>query len=417
MNTRLATLTFLSILSCQAIRADDWPQFLGPQRNGICNETGLIAKFPDSGPDIVWRTPLGVGMSGVAIANGTVFTTYQDDQQQYTVALDAATGKKLWQVDVSPTYKNSMGNGPRATPTVDNGTVYVFTGEGILAALNAKDGKILWSANTLKLVGGKPADYGMSSSPLVTKDGVVVHVGATNGCVACFGAKTGERKWTAGKEFAGYSSPILATLAGRQQIVALVGSEVLGIDPVDGTVLWKYWFDTEYNCNTANPVVIDDSTLLISAGENHGSVILKITTSDGKFAVAEGWNSPGNDSVLRAEWQTPILGSGGLIYGLDNIGSAGPITNLVCVRATDGEQLWIQKRFGKGNLVAADGKLFMTTMQGEVVIGKAEPNGYKETARATVIGMTRQAPAIANGMLYVRDDKDVVCINVRAKQN
>lgn len=417
MTTRLATLTFLFLLSRQASHADDWPQFLGPQRNGICSETGLTGRFPDSGPDIVWRTPLGVGMSGVAIANGTAFTTYQDDQKQYTVALDATTGKKLWQVDVSPTYENSMGNGPRATPTVNDSTVYVFTGEGILAALNAQDGKILWSADTLKLVDGKPADYGMSSSPLVTKDGVVVHVGATNGCVVCFDARTGQKKWTAGNAPAGYSSPVLATLAGREQILALAGSEVLGIDPVDGTVLWKYRFETEYNCNTANPVVVDDSTLLISAGENHGSVILKITVNDGNFSVAEGWNSPGKDSVLRAEWQTPILGSGGLLFGLDNIGNAGPITNLVCVRATDGEQLWIQKRFGKGNLVAADGKLFMTTMRGEVVIGKADSNGYQETARATVIGMTRQAPSIANGMLYVRDDREVVCIDVRAKQD
>lgn len=416
MKKHIATLSIWLAATCGPLTAGDWPGFLGLDRNGICTETGLISEFPESGPEILWRTPLGVGMSGIAVVDGVAFTTWQDTQHQYAVALDAVTGKQIWKVQVSANYKNSMGNGPRATPTVSNGTVYVFSGEGILTALNAADGKAVWSTDTMKSVGGRPAEYGMASSPLVTKDAVIVHVGSTKGCVACFDAKSGDVKWTAGNESAGYSSPILATLAGKSQIVALVGAEVLGLDPSDGSTLWKYRFQTEYNCNTANPLVIDGSTVLISAGENHGSVILKITNDGGQFSVAEGWSSFGKDSVLRAEWQTPILTGDGLLYGLDNIGSAGPITNLVCVQAADGKQLWNQKRFGKSNLVAADGKLFMTTMKGEVVIGTATANGYKETARATVIGMTRQAPAIANGKLYIRDDKEVVCINIQSNK-
>lgn len=414
MHYALPTICLAALCTFNAACADDWPQFLGANRDGKSAEKGLISEFPADGPEVLWRTPLGVGLSGVAIADGMAFTMFQDDTKQYVVAVDAITGKKKWQVNVSPVYENSMGNGPRATPTVVDGTVFVYTGEGVLAAIGAADGIVKWSVNTVKTTGGKPSDYGMASSPLVLDSGVVVHVGASNGCVCCFHKETGAKIWTAGDELAGYSSPIVATLAGRQQIVALVGPEVLAIDPVDGQTLWTYAFETEYNCNTANPVVLDGSSILISAGENHGSAILKVTADGENLNVAEAWTSLGKSSVLRAEWQTPALAET-VVYGLDNIGSAGPITNLVCVRVSDGKQLWMEKRFGKSNFVMADGKLFITTMRGELVIGEVSPAGYKETSKAALIGMTRQAPAIANGKLYIRDDKELVCVNVSAK--
>ena len=358
--------------------AADSPQFLGANRNGICTETGLISTFPKEGPEVVWKMLLGVGMSGLAIADGTVYTMTQNEADQMVVALNAATGEKKWETKISEAYENEMGHGPRATPTVHAGVVYTFSGEGLLTALKADDGSIIWNANVVKQLLGKTADYGMASSPL-----------------------------------AGYSSPILATLAGKQQVVAFTGNTVFGIDSVYGTQLWSYEFETEYNCNTASPVVLDEKSLLISAGENHGSAVLKITADGDQFSVEEGWTSLGVESVLRAEWQTPVLVDGH-IFGLDNIGSAGQVTNLVCVRASDGEQLWNEKRFGKANIIYADGKLFFTTMRGEIGIVTASTEAFEETARYVTTDRTRQAPVIVNGKLYVRDDSGIVCINVKA---
>lgn len=410
-------LIFTTVLSwCLNLAADDWPQFLGPQRNGISAETELISELPEDGPKIVWRAKLGTGMSGVAVSDGTVYTLYQDEEQQYVVALDEKTGKEKWKTEVAPAFENAMGNGPRATPTVIDNTVCVFTGNGVLAALTVKKGKVKWKIDTLQDLSSRPADYGMSSSPLIVDGTVVVQAGSPNGNVVGYDLKSGKRNWVVDHGLSGYSSPVLMEIGGTKQIVAFVGAAVLGISPDGGKQLWKYNFETDYNCNTASPVQLDDSSLLISAGENHGSAILKPTKTGDDWKVEETWSSFGKDSVLRAEWQTPVLADGHL-YGLDNVGSAGPITNLVCVKAADGKQVWSQPRFGKSNLTYADGKLFLSTIRGELAIVAATPEEFQETARAVVLeGMTRQAPVIANGRLYLRDDNEVVCIDVQKKK-
>jgi outer membrane protein assembly factor BamB len=205
----------------------------------------------------------------------------------------------------------------------------------------------------------------------------------------------------------------MMNFGGTKQIVSFIGAAVVGIAPADGLELWNHAFETEYGCNIAVPRQLNDSSLLISSGENHGSAILKVTASGDTWLVEEAWTSFGKGSVLRSEWQTPVE-TNGYLFGMDNIGSAGPITNLVCVNIASGKQVWIKKRFGKSNLTLADGKLFISTMNGELVIVKAVEGGFQETARATVLGMTRQAPVIANGQLYLRDDNEVVCIDIRS---
>lgn len=410
----VCTFSLTVLLQNSKLAADDWPQFLGPNRNGISAETKLVETFPKEGPEILWRLPLGVGMSNLAVSGGQAFTLYQNEESQLLTAIDVKTGKQVWEVVIAPAYENAMGNGPRATPAVKDGVVYAFSGEGVLVAADTKTGKLAWAVNAAKELYGKVMDYGMASSPLVIGDNVVVQPGSHRGTVAAFNIKDGKLVWAAANGNAGYSSPIVATLAGKEQIVALAGAEVLGIDPADGTVLWKHDFETEYDCNTATPLILDESTLLVSAGENHGSAILKITETDGTLTATSEWESIGKDSILRAEWQTPVV-SDGHLYGFDNMGSAGPITNFVCVRLSDQEQVWKEDRYGKCNLILADGKLFISTMRGELVIAKASAKAYEETGRAVIFGMTRQAPVIADGKLYLRDDKEVVCINVQAK--
>jgi outer membrane protein assembly factor BamB len=409
-------LLFAGIISLagQHANGDDWAQFLGPLRNGTSAEKNLIISWPADGPKVVWRTPLGVSMSGVAVANGAAFTMFQDETSQFVVCLNAADGKERWRTPVAPVFENAMGHGPRATPTVADGHVFAFTGEGILAALKADDGKLLWSVDVPKSLKGQPNEYGVSCSPLVTDGLVVIHSGTSSAAVSAFKIADGKLAWQAGKGNAGYSSPVLMTLGGVAQIVSLTAAGAMGLEPASGKQLWSFPYPTEYDCNTASPVQLDDQHILISAGENHGSVIVALVAGKSGTTAESVWLSFGNDSQLRAEWQTPVIHDGH-VYGLDNQGSAGPITNLVCVRLKDHKTMWQKNRFGKSNLILADGKLFLTTMEGEVVIVEASPEKFRELGRATIMETTRQAPALANGHLFVRDDKDVICINVIEK--
>ena len=278
--------------------------------------------------------------------------------------------------------------------------MFAFTGEGVLAALDVADGRVLWSHNTVKELAGQPAEYGMACSPLVVGTRVVVTVGAPNATVAAYDIESGKLAWTVGNESTGYSSPALLQVGGRKQIVVHSGSAVLGIDPMSGALLWRHPYVTDFNCNIATPIAIDDK-VFISSGENHGCALLALKPSGDAFDVGQVWSSFGPKSVLRNEWQTSIL-LDGYLYGMDNIGGAGPVTHLTCLDARTGNRVWRETRFGKGNLIAADGKLFMSTLKGELVVARASSSGYDEIGRKIVIGPTRQAPALANGLLYLR---------------
>lgn len=402
-----------TIASSNEKSAGEWPQFLGPQRNGLSLETGLSDRWPTGGPEEIWRVPGGIGMSGLAISRGHVLTLVQREGKQWLISLDAKSGESIWQTELAPEYRNPMGNGPRATPTIAGDHVFVFTGEGLLSAHRFQDGKQLWSQQVIKKLGNKEAEYGMASSPLVVGNQVVVIAGAAKGTLVAFDVKSGEQTWAAGSDPAGYSSPTLLKVGGREQIVSFTGSSAIGVDSAKGSVLWRYPFETNYDCNIALPLEIGGQVFL-SSGENHGSVLLAVKPQGNRFDTSEVWSSFGSKSVLRNEWQTSLLLDGHL-YGMDNVGGAGPVTHLTCINAQTGERKWQEARFGKGNLIAADGKLFISTMKGEIVLVRATPDRYEELGRATILGSTRQAPALSNGRLFIRDDKEIVCINVRQK--
>jgi len=200
-------------------------------------------------------------------------------------------------------------------------------------------------------------------------------------------------------------------VAGQPQLVAYTGNSLLGINPQSGAVLWRYPYVTNFECNIATPLSIKGRVFL-SSGENHGSVLLNVKRAGDRFATEEVWSSQGPRSVLRNEWQTSIL-LGDYLYGWDNVGGAGPITHLTCIKAATGERVWQERRFGKGNMIAAEGKLLMTTFAGEFVLARATPDSYEELGRAKVLESTRQAPALANGLLYLRDNNDILCLDVR----
>lgn len=399
---------------CRTAEAEDWPQFLGSGRNGICSETGLISEFPAAGPELLWKQPLGVGMSSVAVSEGLAVTLFQDGTSQYVAAFDVSQGTPKWQTAVAPAFQNAMGNGPRATPTIAAGLVHVYTGEGVLAQLDFETGKLNWTVNVPRSLGGRPAEYGVACSPVVTEELVIVQAGCPQAATAAWKISDGQLQWKSGSAKSGYASPLLTTLAGREQLVVFNAAGAAGLDPASGQQFWNFPFPTEYDCNTATPVRLTNQQLLISAGENHGSVLLQIEKQGTEMAATSVWSSLGTDSQLRAEWQTPVVHDG-YLYALDNQGSAGPITNLVCIRLSDRTTMWKKSRFGKSNLILADGKLWISTMKGELVLAMASPESYQELARCTLIETTRQAPVISNGRLYLRDDHELLCLKVTAK--
>lgn len=390
--------------------ADEWPGFLGARRDGISDEKGLIDAIPADGPKTIWRVPGGVGMSAVAVADGLAITSWNDNGKQWLVALDAATGKEAWKTPLNAAYENGQGNGPRATPTIAGERVFAFSGEGILVAVSRTEGKILWQVDAVGDAEAKPSDYGMASSPLVVAEQVIVHVGGATGAIAAFSIADGKPVWKASAGSAGYSSPTLLAIDGMETIVSVTGTEVVGLRPGSGKELWRFPFETDFGCNTATPIVVDGG-VFVSAGENQGSVLIDLEPEGDRYAPRARWESLGPKSLMRNEWQTSIV-IGDHLYGFDNVGAAGPVTHLVCLEAKTGREAWRKSRFGKGNMVFADGKLWITTFEGELVLARATPEGYEELGRAELLGRTRQTLTIAGGRGYIRDDREVLCIGL-----
>jgi outer membrane protein assembly factor BamB len=396
--------------ACLHGEAPSWPQFLGPNRDGLATEKGLASKWTANGPEVLWRAKGGIGMSGIAVADNLAVTMWNSDAGQVVVALNSQSGDQIWLTPVAREYENSMGNGPRATPTISGDRVYAYTGDGILVCLHLADGKVIWTKNVVGGVGAKAAEYGMACSPLIVGDLVIVTAGGDGSAVVAMDASTGDVRWKAVDGAAAYSSPALLMITGETQVVAFTGSGVSGISPAEGAVLWHYPFKTPYDCNTVTPISVEGK-VFISSGENHGCVMLEVTKAGGSYKVEEVWSSIQVKSVMRNEWQTSAYVDGHL-YGFDNVGSAGPTTHLTCVNAQTGETVWRENRFGKGNMVAADGKLWMTTMEGEFVVAEATTSRYIELGRKKLFGKTRQSPSIAGGKAYVRDDAEVVCLKI-----
>lgn len=411
----LVVCLIFAVGSTQTNAAEGWFQFLGPHRDGIADDKNLADEFPSAGPTQVWKVGGGVGSSGIVVADSKAITLVQKQGRQWAVALDIKAGKQVWQADLAPAYKNQMGDGPRSTPAISGNTVFVFTGQGILIALSLDTGIEVWRNDLIKSFDATIADYGMACSPLVLDDRVILTVGADKATVVALDIANGKTIWTAGENYgAGYSSPSLRKVGGKDQIIAFHGNGAMGIEPATGKLLWEHEYTTDFNCNIATPLAVDGGVFL-SAGENHGSVLLDLKPAGDTFQATPRWSSNGTKSIFRNEWQTAIQWNGAL-YGFDNVGNAGPVTHLACIDPKAGSRHWQELRFGKGNLSAADGKLYIVTLNGELVIAKADPAKLTILTRKEILEQTRQAPTISDGLLFARDNKSIVCIDLRKPQ-
>jgi outer membrane protein assembly factor BamB len=392
-----------------------WPEFLGPNRNGISSETGLNLNWEQKPPKVLWKVPLGPAFSSLSVVGDKLFTMAQRGGQDIVVCLDAATGKEVWTSDGFPTYIDTQrhGPGPRATPTYHDGRLYCFFPRGQLLCVKADDGKRLWLADTFKVTGEQSSEgeffyWGLSLSPLVVGDVVIVQAGSNKkGTVAAFHKDTGALAWKAGNDPIDYSSPILVTIGGRRQVIFLTGQSVLGLDPAKGTILWRYPFGNRFNATGSNPVWADN-TLFISAAYGGGCAALEIIPKGDEWEVREKWKSR---KALQTLFATSIAHEG-YLYGLH--GDIGAIL-LRCLDIKTGQMQWDQRWPSRSTLLAVEGHLLILDERGTLHLVEINPKRLVEkgTLPDVLAHKSWAVPALADGRLYLRDQRQVVCLDLR----
>jgi outer membrane protein assembly factor BamB len=398
-----------------------WPQFLGPQRDGISRDKGLNFDWTKTPPKVLWKVPLGPGFSSVAIVGDRIYTMCKRGRRDIVICLSTADGSEKWSHVVATSYldRQRQGPGPRSTPTYHNGKLYCLFPMGDLVCLSAADGKRLWSANQFADTGApNPAGefyyWGVSMSPLVEGDLVIVVPGADRAfrrnratCVAAYHKDSGKLLWTCGSDGPCYGSPIAVTIQGQRQLIVPTGESVLGIDPARGHLLWRYEFGNKFRATCATPVWVD-GLLYVSAAYGGGSAVLEINRLDGQWNVKERWKNKKNLQTLFAT----AMVADGYIYGCHGDLSAFA---LKCLDVQTGTIQWETRVASRQSLLAVDGHLLAWSETGSLYLLEMQPKQYVLKGEMPDLLRLRAwaAPALADGRLYLRDQGFLMCIDLR----
>ena len=379
-------------------RRNYWTNFRGPARDGRYDEQPIRTNW-QGGLKQLWKQPSGGGYSSFSVADGVAFTIEQRRGQEVVAAYNVETGRELWTHAWDTLYTDSTGDGPRSTPTWHEGRLYALGALGELRCLDARSGRLIWSKNILKENGASNNQWGMAASPLVVDDKVVVIPGGSNGkSVVAYNAKTGAPVWGALGDAASYTSPMLVTLAGRRQVLAVTARRVAGLAPEDGTVLWEFLWSNSIGINVAQPIVVGPNRFFVSAGYGKGAALVELSDAGGKLSAASVWER----ASMKNKFNSSVF-QDGYVYGLDE----GMLT---CVDVSTGEQKWKARGYGYGQVTLASGHLIVTTEEGEIALVRATPAGHTELARFPALeGRTWNCPAIANGRLLVRNATQMAC--------
>lgn len=402
---QIVCLSLVILVAASAVapaRADDWPQFRGPGRDGISEETGLLSRWPDGGPEEVWRKPLGSGYSGISVVGEKIYTAFAAGEAEFAICMEAATGKEVWRAEIGKTFRNSFGDGPRSTPTVDRGLVFALSGGGQLHALKAEDGESVWSKDLVKEFGAKAPRWGVSTSPLVEGDLLLVDAGGKEGnSVVALNRKTGEKVWSFGDDKAGYSSAMVVTVNKVRQLIYLTGTRLVSLSPEDGSLYFELPWKTSYDVNAATPVFIPPDGLFVSTGYDVGAALYRIEAEAGKATASEVWKG----RQMKNKFSSSVHVEG-KIFGFDE-------KNLTCLDAESGELKWRKRGFGHGSLFWAEGLLVVLSDEGELALVEADEEAYIERGRATVFdGRSWTVPTLASGKLFLRDETEIVALDV-----
>lgn len=389
--------------SAHAVR-NYWTNFRGPNRDGRYDEMQILTTWPAQGLQQVWKEPVGLGYASFTIADGRAYTIEQRRRQEVVAAYDVNNGRQLWIQGWNAEYADSTGDGPRTTPTWDDGRIYALGATGELRCLDAKTGAVSWGKNILSDNGAPNLSWAMAASPLVVDDKVIVIPGGSGGkSVVAYNKLTGAPVWRSQNDGAAYVSPMLVTLAGRRQVLVVSASRVFGLNPADGALLWSQEWDTDMGINVSQPIVVDKNRLFISSGYGKGAALVEVTAAGNSLTARAVWENVN----MKNKFNSSVLHEG-FVYGLDE----GILT---CLDVNTGARKWKGGRYGYGQVLLASGHLIVMSDKGELALVKATPAEYTEVARfAALEGPTWNYPAIAGGRLFVRNATQMAAYNIAA---
>jgi len=395
-----------------------WLQWGGPRRNFMVDTTGIAASWPESGPRRLWQRALGEGHSAVIVEGNRLYTMYRPagllsyvrrSQQETVGALDAATGKTIWEHTFdSPTsgLNLSEGAGPHSTPLIVGNMLYAAGSRTQLFALDKNTGKVVWSHDLTKEFGAPQDDRGYSPSPIAYRDTVIVPAGGPGSSVMAFNQKTGAVVWRGGSFPVGVGSPILINVDGQDQLVVLGANEIAGIDPASASMLWTHPHKTDWGLNISTPVWGEGNLLLISSAYNNGTRLLKLSQSGGKTTVQEQWYQ----NRMRVHIGTIIrLGD----YAIGSSGDFGPCPT-VAIDLKTGNILWQNREFARSTFLYADNKLIIMDEDGNIGLANPSRQGLNVLAKASVLtNLAWTVPTLVGTTLYVRDRKSLAAFDLR----
>jgi outer membrane protein assembly factor BamB len=382
-----------------------WTNFRGPKRDGRYDEAPISTNWPDKGLPLIWKQPVGVGHSSFVVADGKAYTIEQRRNQEVVAAYDLGTGRELWTQKWNAEYTDNTGDGPRSTPTWDQGRLYALGATGEFRCLDANTGAVLWSKNILSDNQASNLPWAMAASPLIVDDKVVVLPGGSSGkSVVAYNKMTGAPVWKVLNDTQAYVSPMLVELAGRRQIIVVSSSRVVGLVPENGSLLWSYTWDTDNGINVSQPIIVDKNRFFISSGYGKGAALVEVKGAGNTYTATTVWENKN----MKNKFNSSVLHNG-YIYGLDE-------GILVCLDVNTGERKWKDGRYGYGQIILAGNYLVVTSDQGGVALVKASPDKYTELARFVAVqGQTWNYPAIADGRLLVRNSNEMAAFDISGK--
>ncbi len=411
------------ILPSRLSNAGDWPLYRGPNQDGISAEKADI-QWSGDGPKVLWRTPTNRGFSSFAVSGGKAFTqvvrNIRGNSREICLALDAETGKELWIADVAKAeYQGGGdtaggGDGPRSTPTINGGKVYLLTPDLVTHCLDANTGRPIWTRSLKDQNHGRNIPWASAASVPVDGNLIFVGGGGPGESMLALNKNTGAVVWKTGDEIITHSTPVVATILGQRQVIFFMQSGLVSVDAGNGKPLWKYPF--KFSVSTAISPVVSGDIVYLSAGYGVGSAACRIQKQGGGFTATRLWFIPGKggEKALVNHWSTPVC-KDGYLYGMFGFKffKEGPMK---CVELATGKVMWSQPGFGQGNVILVGNRLVALAEDGNLVVIEATPDAYKEIARTKVFDdKCWTTPAFADGKIYVRSISQSVCFDVSEK--
>ena len=418
MKTSRVLFSFTALFVISSLHASDWPQWRGPQRDGVSPEKGLLAEWPKDGPKLVWqRTDIGSGYSTPAVVGNRIYVlSNEGTDDEFVQALDAKDGSRVWRTKLgkagNPEQKPNYA-GSRSTPTIEGDVLFALGSDGDLACVETAKGTVRWQKNLRTEFGGKPGIWAYSESPLVDGDKVICSPGGSNAIVA-LNKKDGAVVWKCavpGGDNASYASPIVVEAGGVKQYVQLLEQGLVGVDAKTGAFLWRYDKALSiYKATIPSPVAKGDLVYTGGAGKGGGAVRIK-KGDDGKIVAEQIYFSP----------KLPTAIGGAVLVGDLLFGTTGKA--MLCADFKTGELKWEENALGAASLCCADGRLYLHAENGDVALVQPTVEGYREKGRFTPPAQPKRLsqmekawayPVVANGRLYLRDHGALWCYDVKA---